>query len=68
MLQKIIKIPSLKFKDGIYAGVPAEIDVYPDFYHAYDMMNPDTEMAKKAADTFVQKFRKAAEKYFAKQP
>ena len=50
------------------AGVSAEADVYPEFYHAYDMMNPDTDMAKKAADIFVQKFREAAEKYFAKQP
>lgn len=50
------------------AGVPAEVDVYPDFYHAYDMMNPDTGMAKKAADEFIRHFREAAEKYFAEQP
>ena len=50
------------------AGVPAEIDVYPNFYHAYDMMNPDTDMAKKAADTFVQHFREAEKKYFVTQP
>ena len=50
------------------AGVPAEADIYPNFYHAYDMMKPDSEMGKQAADTFVQKFREAAEKYFAEQP
>lgn len=47
------------------AGVPAEVDVYPGFYHAYDMMEPKTDEAKAAAERFVQKFKEAAENYFA---
>ena len=45
------------------AGVDAEVDVYEGFYHAYDMLEPDTAEARKAADRFVDKFRDACEKY-----
>ena len=45
------------------AGVDAEVDVYKGFYHAYDMLEPDTAEARKAADRFVEKFRDACEKY-----
>ena len=44
-------------------GVDAEVDVYKGFYHAYDMLEPDTAEARKAADRFVEKFRDACEKY-----
>ena len=45
------------------AGVDAEVDAYKGFYHAYDMLEPDTAEARKAADRFVDKFRDACEKY-----
>ena len=45
------------------AGVEAEVDVYKGFYHAYDMMEPDTAEARKTADRFVEKFKDACEKY-----
>lgn len=45
------------------AGVEAEVDVYKGFYHAYDMMEPDTAEARKAAHRFVEKFKDACEKY-----
>ena len=45
------------------AGVDTEVDVYKGFYHAYDMLEPDTAEARKAADKFVDKFRDACEKY-----
>ena len=47
------------------AGVDAEVDVYKGFYHAYDMLEPDTAEAREAADRFVEKFRDACEKYRA---
>lgn len=49
------------------AGVEAECDVYPGFYHAYDMMKPETPEAKKAAEVFVQHFKDACGKYTAPQ-
>jgi acetyl esterase/lipase len=49
------------------AGVEAEVDVYPGFYHAYDMMNPDDPRVKQAADTFIEHFKDACMKYWAKQ-
>lgn len=41
------------------AGVEAEVDVYKGFYHAYDMMKPKTEEARKAADVLVCRFLEA---------
>ena len=49
------------------AGVPAEVDVYPGFYHAYDMMRPETEDAKLAAERFIRRFKLACERYRAEQ-
>ncbi len=43
------------------------MDVYPGFYHAYDMMNPDDIRVKQAADTFVAHFKDACMKYRAVQ-
>ncbi|MDO5423263.1 MAG: alpha/beta hydrolase [Eubacteriales bacterium] len=49
------------------AGVEAEVDLYPGFYHAYDMMEPDTPAAQAAAARFVEKFKEAAQKYFVEE-
>ena len=49
------------------AGVPAEVDVYPGFYHAYDMMRPKREDAKLAAERFIRQFKLACERYRAEQ-
>lgn len=49
------------------AGVPAKADVYPGFYHAYDMMRPEREDAKRAAGQFIQEFKKACSLYRAPQ-
>ena len=49
------------------AGVPAEADVYAGFYHAYDMMHPEKEDAKLAAERFIRQFQLACERYRAEQ-
>lgn len=49
------------------AGVEAQVDVYRGFYHAYDMMHPEAEAAKRAAKRFIEQFRKACERYTAPQ-
>ena len=49
------------------AGVEAELDIYPGFYHAYDMMQPHTEAARHAADVMVTHFLAACRKYTARQ-
>ena len=42
------------------AGIRAEVDVYPGLFHAFDMLLPWLPVSKKAADTFVERFRHAA--------
>lgn len=49
------------------AGVEARLDIYPGGYHAFDMMEPDSEISRKAAKNFVAAFRYAREHYFAEQ-
>ena len=49
------------------AGVPAFVDVYKDFYHAYDMMHPETEEVKQARKRFISAFRQACQTYCAPQ-
>lgn len=49
------------------AGIPAKVDVYPGFYHAYDMMEAQTAEAKEAARVFIEEFRKACQSYRAPQ-
>ena len=49
------------------AGVEAEMDLYPGFYHAYDMMQPQSEAAQHAADVMVSRFQEACRKYTARQ-
>ena len=47
------------------AGVEAKVDVYPKWYHAYDMMRPFRKVSKEAVAKFEAEFRYAAEHYFA---
>ncbi|MGN0404175.1 MAG: alpha/beta hydrolase [Bariatricus sp.] len=49
------------------AGIPAKVDVYPKEYHAFDMMEPYSTPALKAAERFCDEFQYAAEHYFAPQ-
>lgn len=49
------------------SGVPAEIDIYPGFYHAYDVMRPKTEASQLAARRFLTKFIEARHLYTAPQ-
>lgn len=49
------------------AGVEAHVDVYPNFYHAYDMMKPKEPISKICADVFVDYFNYAKENYYAEQ-
>ncbi len=47
------------------AGVDAKVDVYQDFYHAYDMVQADKPEAQRAADVFVAEFQRMCEQYTA---
>jgi len=47
------------------AGVEAKVDVYPNWYHAYDMMRPFRKVSKEAIAKFEAEFKYAAEHYFA---
>lgn len=49
------------------AGIPAKVDVYPGCYHAFDMMEPDSPVAKLARERFLHEFRNAQEHYFVEQ-
>ena len=49
------------------AGVEASVDVYPNWFHAYDMFFPFKPMAKKAIAKLEEQFCYAAEHYFAAQ-
>ena len=47
------------------AGIPAEVDVYHTDIHAFDMMRPELEISRVAAEKFNQAFAYAKEHYFA---
>lgn len=49
------------------AGVEAPIDIYPRWFHAYDMLLPFTKMSKLAIQRFEAHYLYAAEHYFAPQ-
>lgn len=49
------------------AGVPAMVDVYPNQYHAFDMMEPDSLPGREAAKRFCEAFDYARSHYYAKQ-
>lgn len=50
------------------AGVKASVDVYPDCFHAFDILFPLRKVSKQAADEFDKQFLFACKHYFAKQP
>ena len=49
------------------AGVEANIDVYPGWFHAYDVFFPAKKEVRRAIERFEAHFRYAAEHYFAPQ-
>jgi acetyl esterase/lipase len=50
------------------AGVKAEVDVYPDWFHAYDLIFPMKKVSREAIGKFEQHFAYALAHYFAPQP
>lgn len=50
------------------AGVAAEIEVYPGCFHAFDNLCKDTQIGQKANQSYLDKFKYAAEHYFSPQP
>lgn len=49
------------------AGVEASVDVYPDCFHAFDMLLPFKKISKQAAAEFERQYLRACERYFAEQ-
>ena len=49
------------------AGVPAEADVYPGWFHAYDLFFPTKKVVREAIGRFEAHFAYAVEHYFAPQ-
>ncbi len=50
------------------AGVEAECDVYPNWFHAYDLFFPTKKVVREAVARFEERFQYAAAHYFAPQP
>ena len=50
------------------AGIEAEMDAYPDWFHAYDLLFPMKKISREAIGRFEEHFRYAAEHYSAPQP
>lgn len=49
------------------AGIPASVDVYPNCFHAFDMLTPMRKISKQAAAEFEKQYLYAVEHYFAEQ-
>ncbi|WOO86713.1 alpha/beta hydrolase [Mollicutes bacterium LVI A0039] len=49
------------------AGVEANLDVYPNCYHAFDLLYPLAKVSKQASDNFDAHFAYAINNYFVKQ-
>lgn len=59
---------TLKYVEDLKAaGVPAEVDVYPSDMHAFDMLTPEKEISRQAAERFNEKFEYAMRNYFREQ-
>lgn len=57
---------TLTFIDNLTkAGVEASVDIYHSDMHAFDMMKPELDISKQAADKFNRQFAYALEHYFA---
>ena len=50
------------------AGVEAEADVYPDWFHAYDLFFPAKKVVRDAVSRFENRYQYAAAHYFRRQP
>ena len=50
------------------AGVEASVDVYPGWFHAYDLFFPAKKVVRDAIAAFERHFAYASENYFAPQP
>ncbi len=50
------------------AGVEAQCDVYPSDTHAFDMLYPEREVSRRAAEAFNERFAGAMERCFTEQP
>ena len=49
------------------AGIEAKVDVYPNCFHAFDMMLPFKKVSKEAIAEFEKQFCYAVKHYFAPQ-
>ena len=49
------------------AGIEAHVDVYPNCFHAFDMLMPFRKVSKQAAAEFERRYLYAVEHYFAPQ-
>ncbi len=49
------------------AGIEASIDIYPNCFHAFDMLLPFKKVSKQAAQKFEEKYLYACERYYAEQ-
>lgn len=49
------------------AGVEASIDIYPDWYHCMNSVQPELPVCQEARKRFLEKFEYAMTHYFAKQ-
>ena len=49
------------------AGIEASVDIYPNCFHAFDMLLPFKKISKQAAQKFEEKYLYACEHYFAEQ-
>ena len=49
------------------AGVEASCDVYPNWFHAYDLLFPGKKVVREAIERFEAHYRYAADHYFAPQ-
>lgn len=49
------------------AGVSAKVDIYPKWFHGYDLVLPFSKASKKAIRKFEEEYLFAAEHYFAEQ-
>ncbi|MBR1929905.1 MAG: alpha/beta hydrolase [Lachnospiraceae bacterium] len=59
---------TLEFVDHLHkAGVNVKVDVYPDMYHAFDMLEPKLPVSQEAIRRFEEQFEYAITHYFAEQ-
>ena len=63
---ELFYVETLRYIENLKrAGISVEEDVYHTDIHAFDMMQPEPEISKIAAEKFNQAFAYAKEHYFA---